>query len=147
MKIDYAIKAIETKNFDINYDNYDRSISGSTFDLQTNYFADDELFIVKLSQKILIFQSEDAPIVTLEVDYTFQLIEEQWNTLYNDDGALIIPQGLVMIFYNIAIGTTRGILHAKLEKTPFSTYYIPPVVLQDAVKSDLSFAFKKDSKA
>ncbi|MFT6334278.1 MAG: hypothetical protein ACJATI_001015 [Halioglobus sp.] len=144
MKIDYAIKAIETKNFDINYDNYDRNIEGSTFDLQTNYFADDELFIVKLSHTLIIFQAENAPIATLEVDYTFKILEEQWQELYNEDGALIIPQGLVMVFYNIAIGTTRGILHAKLEKTPFSTYYIPPVVLQDAVKSDLSFEFKNE---
>lgn len=144
MNIQYGIKAIETKHFDINYDNYDRNKQGSTFDLQTNYAADDELFIVQLQHRLIIFQEENTPIARLAVDYTFQLLKKEWQSLYQSNGAFIVPKGLVMVFNNIAVGTTRGILHAKLENTPFSTYYLPPVILEDLVKDDLPFIFSSE---
>ena len=49
----------------------------------------------------------------------------------------IIPKNFITHLTVLTIGTARGILHAKLEKSGFEKFLLPTLNISDIIKDDL----------
>ena len=50
-----------------------------------------------------------------------------------------LPSGFVCHLAMLAIGTARGVLHAKTENTLFNKYLIPTINVAELIKDDIIF--------
>ena len=46
----------------------------------------------------------------------------------------------------LTIGTTRGVLHSKTENTPFNSFLLPTLNVNELVKKDVVFKVEFDKK-
>jgi hypothetical protein len=61
-------------------------------------------------------------------------MEENWNTYYNPEKqSVLLPANFARHLAMITVGTTRGVLHAKTEKTEFSKFIIPTINLEEII--------------
>jgi len=51
----------------------------------------------------------------------------------------VIPKGFLTHLTVLTIGTARGVLHTKLEKTGFEKYLLPTLNISDLIKEDMTF--------
>ena len=56
---------------------------------------------------------------------------------------LTVQKGFLQHMAVLTVGTTRGILHAKTENTPFNRYHLPTINLKDMINQDSVFQFEK----
>ncbi|MCB0605075.1 MAG: hypothetical protein KDC52_14170 [Ignavibacteriae bacterium] len=74
----------------------------------------------------------------IQVSCHFKIEETAWNSFVQED-KLVVPKGFLAHLAMITIGTTRGVLFAKTEGTPFSKYIIPTINVAEMIKEDASF--------
>lgn len=82
------------------------------------------------------FKKEDTPFLIIETGCHFAIMKEFWDSLISD-GQMTIPKGLVTHFSVIAVGTTRGVLHAKTDGTKFNDYLLPTINLNHIITDDI----------
>ena len=60
------------------------------------------------------------------------------NTTINqsEKGKIIVPEMFLEHIAAVTTGTSRGILFAKTEKTPFNNFILPPLNVKELVQSD-----------
>ncbi len=93
------------------------------------------------------FQSEEKQFLMVEGGCHFKIKPEDWDNMLNTDQTeLTAPKGLLCHLATIAVGTTRGILHAKTENTDFNKYHLPTINVVEVVDEDSVFKFKKDEE-
>jgi hypothetical protein len=84
------------------------------------------------------FSQEKGPIIILEIACFFEIMEDNWNELYDEALEQVkIPRSLASHFVVLAIGTLRGVLHAKVENTPLHGILMPTVNVTEIVKEDV----------
>ena len=49
---------------------------------------------------------------------------------------LTVPKKLLQPITMLTVGTSRGILHAKTENTPFNQFHIPLINIEELIKED-----------
>jgi len=74
----------------------------------------------------------------IQVSCHFKIEENSWASFVNQN-KLIVPKGFLAHLAMITTGTTRGVLFAKTEATPFSTFIIPTLNVAEMIKEDASF--------
>ena len=67
------------------------------------------------------------------------LIEKDSFALFQNkkSKAYKLPKGLLTHLSVITVGTARGVLHAKLEKTKFEHFILPTMDISDLLEDDL----------
>lgn len=130
--IPYRISKIETKQFAIFPD---KLINGSTLDIQTNYNFEirSDLSHIRCSSVINFFQKEQLLLV-LEIACYFDIAPEGIEFIKEQNK---VPVEFLRYMATIAVGTARGIIHAKTEGTVLSSIVLPPVNLVDVIKVDM----------
>lgn len=130
--IPYRISKIETKQFAIFPD---KLINGSTLDIQTNYNFEirSDLSHIRCSSVINFFQKEQLVLV-LEIACYFDIAPEGIEFIKEQNK---VPVEFLRYMATIAVGTARGIIHAKTEGTVLSSIVLPPVNLVDVIKVDM----------
>ena len=94
--------------------------------------------------KFTFIKAENTPFLSVEGGCHFQIQESDWENLKNPEkNAVILPQGFVHHLMMLCVGTTRGILHAKTENSPYNIYYIPLINVTQLIVGDLNFDFSK----
>jgi hypothetical protein len=84
------------------------------------------------------FMQDKKPFLLLETACHFEIVDVTWNHLFNTDKMEInLPKGLATHLALLTIGTTRGVLHAKTENTPFNKFFLPTINVHDMVKEDI----------
>lgn len=137
-KIGFALKKITTEQFAIIESSYKE---GDLVDLKAGL-----RFGINFDNKIIsvIFSSsliqEKSPFLVIEVGCHFNVTEEAWNSFYNESKTeLVVPRGFIGHLVMLTIGTSRGVLHSKTENTPFNSFLLPTLNVNELVKKDVVF--------
>lgn len=144
-KVGFILKKIVTEQFAIIESSYCESI---TVDLKAGL-----KFGINFDKRILsvIFSTsliqENSPFLVLDVGCYFEINEEAWKDFNKKDSTdLIVPRGFISHLVMLTIGTARGVLHSKTEKTPFNNYLLPTINVFKMVESDIVFSVDDDKK-
>lgn len=84
------------------------------------------------------FLEEGKPFLVAEIFCHYLIEESCWIVLtdnYSKDA--VLPKDLVRNLVRIAISTSRGVLCAKTEKTPFAKYLLPVIEMQEDQGEDI----------
>lgn len=89
----------------------------------------------------LEFQQNGIPFVSLEMACHFKLTPQSWKECFNAvESTLTLPKHLAQHLAILTVGTARGVLHAKLDRTPFSHFVLPPLDITSMIKGDMHVA-------
>jgi len=103
------------------------------------YEIDPENYTVAVRFSIL-FKCNEAPFIVLKLTCSFDVEKPSFENLFDtESGKYIFPKDFLIHLTVLTIGTARGILHAKLEKTGFEKYMLPTLNVSDLIKEDLIF--------
>ncbi len=76
----------------------------------------------------------------IQVSCHFKVEDSSWhNFIQKTEAKLVVPKGFLSHLAMITTGTTRGILFAKTESTPFSKFIVPTLNVAEMVTEDVSF--------
>ncbi len=93
--------------------------------------------VIGLAVKIL-FEIEKQPFIIIKVEGQFVIHEETWAKAFNPENKeLFLQKNFMAHLGMLVIGSTRGILHAKLEKTPFNQILLPSINVQQMFPEDV----------
>ncbi len=83
------------------------------------------------------FTVNDNPFLIIAVTGEFKISPEDWKKSLNEDEEVLeIPKGFVLHMGVLTVGAARGILHAKVERTPFFNFVLPTLNLTEVIKED-----------
>lgn len=97
-----------------------------------------------VSIRLTFFRNNDktSPFLILEVSQVFDIKEDDFISLQDENKNIVIPAKYVRMLTNYVFAVSRGILYAKTEGTVFNEYQIPPISLKDESEIVLSAAFE-----
>lgn len=98
---------------------------------------DEHTVFVKFS---ILFKCNESPFIILKVLCGFEIEEVDFQHFEDtENNRIIIPKGFLTHLTVLTIGTARGILHAKLEKSGFEQFILPTLNIADMIKEDMEF--------
>jgi hypothetical protein len=101
------------------------------------YEIDPANYTVSVNFSIL-FKCNDAPFIVLKLTCSFDVDKDSFDALLDSEsGKYIIPKGFLTHLTVLTVGTARGVLHAKLDKTGFEQYMLPTLNVSDLINEDL----------
>ena len=88
----------------------------------------------------LQFKCKENPFIILKISCGFEIEQEDFQKLKNQENSRItLPKGFLTHLTVLTIGTARGVLHAKLEKSGFEQFILPTLNIADMIKEDMEF--------
>ena len=141
LALGFTLNGIETKEFAIVSEEFKKGVQlGLNTDI--NFGHNIERRQIGVIAKFKFFQ-EDTLLVVISVICSFQLTEDTWEELLDEEQQkLILPKGFASHLGIITIGTIRGILHEKTRKTAYEDLILPPInltkIIEDDVEIDLN---------
>ena len=141
MKIDFKLEKIATLQFKIlgkvepGTDLIAATAVTSSFDFKEKH--SDRTITLFCNIK---FHYTGKPLINIETSCTFSVQEEGWNS-FQDHGKnrMVIPQQFALHLATIAVGTIRGILHAKTENTVYNQLIVPAINLTNIIIKEVEF--------
>jgi len=137
-KVGFALQGIKTEQFAIFEENFaPKKETGLGAQLQ---FKIDH--INKQIGVFLEFEFKQGKKVFLKIQVSchFKIEETSWDDfIQKKESKLIVPKDFLAHMAMISIGTTRGVLFAKTESTPFSKFIIPTLNVLEMISEDASF--------
>ncbi|HOH74159.1 MAG TPA: hypothetical protein PKW38_00095 [Paludibacteraceae bacterium] len=135
-QVGFALKGIKTEQFAIFEENYSPKKETSLgTELQFKLDQNNKQIAVFLGFEFL--QGKKV-FLKIQVSCHFKIEESSWNSLIQEN-KLIVPKGFLAHLAMITTGTSRGVLFAKTEATPFSTFIVPTLNVAEMIKEDVSF--------
>lgn len=90
---------------------------------------------------------KEQPFITIEVACSFNIEEKNWNELLDrKNKQLTLPKNFAQHIANITVGTARGVLHTKTERTLFNQYPVALINLEQIFNRDAVISFAEDEK-
>lgn len=139
-EIGFALKKITTEQFAI----LDENIT----DLSNIQLNSSIKFGINREDKFVAvfplfkFQVENIPFLVIEIACHFKIEEASWDS-FKSEKEIVFPKGLMIHLAVLAVGTTRGVLHAKTEKTSLNNFIIPTINVNRFVSDDIRFEMTK----
>lgn len=134
--IGFALQGIKTEQFAILDENYTpKKEVGLGTGLQFKINHQNKQIATFLSFE---FIQGKKVFLKIQVSCHFKIEENAWDSFIREN-KLILPKGFLAHLAMITTGTTRGILFAKTEATPFSKYMIPTINVAEMIEDDASF--------
>lgn len=136
IKIGFAIREIETKQFAIIEENYDsKEKVGMKVDL--NFEITPDIRFLSVVLKIQFKQNEKAFLVT-EISSSFEIAPDSWKIMFNKkENILDLPKDFLSHITALTIGVMRGVIHAKTEGNIINKHVLPTINVTEIVKTDL----------
>lgn len=90
------------------------------------------------------FQFVNSDCVFMQIENTchYEIEEEWWEANLNSSGEITLPSGFIKNLIALTINTTRGVLFAKTENTPYNKYFLP-LLDANTIEAD-DFVMKKE---
>ncbi|AQW90040.1 hypothetical protein [Elizabethkingia anophelis] len=104
------------------------------FNLKIHFAISDQdeqiacITVIELSTKL-------KSILKLKNIVEFEVKPDDWQNFRNKN-KIIIPKDLLAHLAMISVGTTRGVLHSKTEKTDYQLFTLPLIDVVDLIKED-----------
>jgi len=84
------------------------------------------------------FLTNDKPFLILKAGCYFSTSDDLWDSFkIKDSNQLKLNKDFLCHLMMIAVGTSRGILHAKTENTLFNKFVIPTLNIEESIKEDM----------
>lgn len=132
----FALKGIKTEQFAIFEENYSpKKATSLGTELQFKLDQNNKQIAVFLGFEFL--QGKKV-FLKIQVSCHFKIEESSWSSLIQEN-KLIVPKGFLAHLAMITTGTSRGVLFAKTEATPFSTFIVPTLNVAEMIKEDVLF--------
>lgn len=96
--------------------------------------AEADLSLISVSFK-LTFNHQEKPFIVIQVTCKFEVKLEDLDA--NNSGKLVIPKDFITHLAFLTTGTTRGVLHAKLEQTACNKFMLPILDISSVFQEDL----------
>lgn len=135
-KVGFALRRITTEQFAIIEDAF---TEGKDINLTTQlkFGANAEHKLIALHANFK-FEQDSRAFLIIEASGHFSIEEKAWASFYNQEiNNVTVPQGFMCHLAVLVIGTTRGILHAKTENTPFNRFFLPTINVAETIKEDV----------
>lgn len=136
-QITFALRNITTEQFAIIESAFNKSIENVELgnSLRFGFNLEKKIVTVLLAVN---FSQDKGPFLILEIGCYFEIIKEHWVNLYNAElGEIKLPMELARHLVVLAMGTLRGVLHAKVENTSFNMFILPTINVTELVKEDM----------
>jgi len=142
-KLPYQFKLIRlmTLEFAVIEKNF---IQGGEINITTNlnWGAGDQR-LIGVGAKFM-FEIKGQPFIVLNVEGQFDIAETTWSGMLQDGGEQVLVHKTFLAHMGmLVVGSARGVLHAKLEQTPFNQLLIPTVNVQAMINEDVLMDIKK----
>lgn len=82
-----------------------------------------------------VFSQEEKMFLMLEVGCHFNVKKQDWEGFKNEE-KIIVPKYFLEHLAFLTIGTARGVMYAKTEKTEFSQFIVPTINVTLLIKED-----------
>jgi len=141
LALSFKLVDISTNEFAILEDSYTEgeNVQMGTF---VSFGQDREHRVLGANLKFQ-FEQNEKPFLVIAATCSFQLEEDAWNSLQDEQGKkIVIPEGFASHMAVITVGTIRGILYEKTKDTLFKDYIIPPINLTDLIQEDVEIEFE-----
>ena len=137
-QIGFALRGIKTEQFAIFENNYaPKKETALGTELQFKLNQKNKQIAVFLGFE---FIQGKKVFLKIQVSCHFKIEEESWEGFIQKENAkFVVPKGFLDHLTMIATGTTRGVLFAKTESTPFSKFIVPTLNVAEMIKEDASF--------
>jgi hypothetical protein len=135
-QVGFKLNGIKTEQFAIIEENY---VPKKITDLGTEL----QFKLNQINKQIAVFLGFEFKqgkkiFLKIQVSCHFKLDESAWNSFIQENN-LIIPKGFLAHLAMITTGTSRGVLFAKTEVTPFSKFIVPTLNVEEMIKKDAIF--------
>lgn len=95
----------------------------------------------------LMFKCKENPVIILKISCGFEVEEADFRKLEDrENNRITVPKGFLTHLTVLTIGTARGILHAKLEKSGFEQFILPTLNISDMIEKDMEFKLIPEDK-
>jgi hypothetical protein len=141
-QVTFQLKGISTDEFATIKECYKEEES---IQIETGYSfeVDPESYTVAVRFSIM-YKCNESPFIVLKLTCAFDVEKESFEGMFDSESEkYIIPKGFLTHLTVLTIGTARGVLHAKLEKSAFEKYILPTLNVADLIKEDMVFEAPK----
>lgn len=140
--IGFALIKVTTEQFAIIESNFEDEAE-IKINVNFRFAANDKKKVVAVFNSF-VFETNDKQFLIIEAGCHFSIAPDSWDKMIDLKlNKLIVPKEFLQHMAMLTVGTCRGILHAKTEKTCFNKYHIPTINVADLIKHDSVFEFKK----
>tara|TARA_R110002020_G_scaffold222952_1_gene431923 strand:- start:473 stop:913 length:441 start_codon:yes stop_codon:yes gene_type:complete len=141
-QVTFNLKGISTDEFATIKECYKEEES---VQIETGYgFEVDPISYTVAVRFSILYKCNESPFIVLKLTCAFDVEKESFDGMFDSESEkYIIPKGFLTHLTVLTIGTARGVLHAKLEKTGFEKYILPTLNVADLIKQDMVFEIPK----
>lgn len=137
-KVGFLLRNIKTVQFATVESAYKESKAGD-LRLKFNFGIPEEEELLACEANVE-FLMDNQPVVIIKVRCEFEIEPSAWDSFVDSkENKITFPKGFLRHLAVLTIGTTRGVLHAKLEDTPFDWMILPTVDIVDLIEQSLTF--------
>jgi hypothetical protein len=86
----------------------------------------------------LTFECDKKPFIILKLNMIFDVKANAFKKFKNEK-KITVPKHLISHLAAMTVSTARGVLHVKLEPTPFNSFLLPAMNVSEILKDDLQF--------
>jgi hypothetical protein len=135
--VGFSLRQITTEQFAIVEESFSE---GKEVELSLNLRFGANLPDNKLIGAFVLFKFAIAnqPFLLLEVGCQFEIEPTIWESLYDaETNSIEFGKGFMAHLAMLAVGTARGVMHAKTENTIFNQFIIPTINVSELIKEDI----------
>lgn len=138
-RINIKLRNIDIQEFAI----FDENIpSSGNLGYQANfsYTLYEELKQIECTIVVELVQEKDV-FLKLKTGITYLIKEDDFES-FKKEKTIIIPKNILRSITDLSMGTVRGILFSKLEKTNYHKFLLPLIDITNVVNEDEVFQLK-----
>lgn len=134
-KIQYKFIKMDLTQFSPEWERFDSS--NDSVGIETNFsFSFNKTEGILKCATNLTFIQENQPFLKSELQTYYEITKESIEEL-TCENVITIPRGLLCQFASLAYGSFRGVIHMKTINTALCNLILPPMYVEDVIKSDL----------
>ncbi|MFT7381133.1 MAG: hypothetical protein ACI9Z3_001015 [Roseivirga sp.] len=133
--IGFVLSRIKTIHFELN-DSVYNDAEDVKFETGISVKASDKEHLISIFFMVR-FKCEIEPFIQLEVQCEFEIEPKTFESFRSAKDILTIPSAFARHLAVVTVGTTRGILFEKLNKTSFKSFLLPSINLMKFIKEDV----------
>ncbi len=83
------------------------------------------------------FEQNQHDFMVLEIGHHYEIEQKSFNELKKSENKILIPKNMARHLVMLTIGTLRGVLHCKTEKTEFEDLILPTINVNELIPDDV----------
>jgi len=137
-KVSFKLEAIKTEQFAIFENDYSPK-KESVLSTELQFKLDQAHKRIGVFIGLEFLQGKKV-FLKAQISCHFKISDESWaHFVHLDTSKIIVPKDFLAHIAMITTGTSRGVLFAKTESTPFSKFIVPTLNVAEMIPEDAMF--------